>query len=108
MASTVSLSNTIGLCHTKHHHNIVKLNYTSNILQINTFSRPKIGHDDHRCFRLYCLSGPRKENNQKSDYDATSKDSGSKNRNEMPQNADFHRHYSRKEKKPFPVPIVEL
>lgn len=28
--------------------------------------------------------------------------------NEVPQNADFPRHYSRKEKKPFPVPIVEL
>ncbi|CAJ1975502.1 unnamed protein product [Sphenostylis stenocarpa] len=29
-------------------------------------------------------------------------------RNEVPQNADFPRQYSRKEKKPFPVPIVEL
>ncbi|XP_061353182.1 APO protein 2, chloroplastic [Gastrolobium bilobum] len=29
-------------------------------------------------------------------------------RNEVPQNADFPRRYSRKEKKPFPVPIVEL
>lgn len=29
-------------------------------------------------------------------------------RNEVPQNADFPRHYSRKEKKPFPTPIVEL
>ncbi|KAG4968378.1 hypothetical protein JHK82_034099 [Glycine max] len=28
--------------------------------------------------------------------------------NEVPQNADFPRQYSRKEKKPFPVPIVEL
>ncbi|XP_011018036.1 PREDICTED: APO protein 2, chloroplastic-like [Populus euphratica] len=28
--------------------------------------------------------------------------------NEHPQNADFPRNYSRKEKKPFPVPIVEL
>ncbi|CAK7338195.1 unnamed protein product [Dovyalis caffra] len=28
--------------------------------------------------------------------------------NEYPQNADFPRHYSRKEKKPFPIPIVEL
>ncbi|XP_021688583.1 APO protein 2, chloroplastic isoform X2 [Hevea brasiliensis] len=28
--------------------------------------------------------------------------------NEYPQNADFPRNYSRKEKKPFPVPIVEL
>ncbi|KAL3016309.1 hypothetical protein AAZX31_06G206400 [Glycine max] len=28
--------------------------------------------------------------------------------NEVPQNADFPQHYSRKEKKPFPVPIVEL
>lgn len=26
----------------------------------------------------------------------------------MPQNADFPRNYTRKEKKPFPVPIVEL
>jgi hypothetical protein len=33
---------------------------------------------------------------------------GSKNTNEVPQNADFPRHYSKKEKKPFPVPIVEL
>ncbi|KAK4258129.1 hypothetical protein QN277_007620 [Acacia crassicarpa] len=29
-------------------------------------------------------------------------------RNEIPQNADFPRKYSRKEKKPFPTPIVEL
>ena len=29
-------------------------------------------------------------------------------RNEVPQNADFPRQYSRKEKKPFPTPIVEL
>ncbi|KAF7806534.1 APO protein 2, chloroplastic [Senna tora] len=29
-------------------------------------------------------------------------------RNEIPQNADLPRYYSRKEKKPFPVPIVEL
>ncbi|TKY73128.1 APO protein 2 [Spatholobus suberectus] len=29
-------------------------------------------------------------------------------RNEVPQNADFPRHYSRKEKKPFPVPVLEL
>lgn len=29
-------------------------------------------------------------------------------RNEVPQNADFPRKYSRKEKKPFPTPIVEL
>ena len=28
--------------------------------------------------------------------------------NEYPQNSDFPRNYSRKEKKPFPVPIVEL
>jgi hypothetical protein len=28
--------------------------------------------------------------------------------NEHPQNADFPRNYSRKEKKPFPIPIVEL
>ncbi|KAL9399643.1 hypothetical protein Peur_008604 [Populus x canadensis] len=28
--------------------------------------------------------------------------------NEYPQNADFPRNYSRKEKKPFPIPIVEL
>ncbi|KAL2339967.1 hypothetical protein Fmac_007907 [Flemingia macrophylla] len=28
--------------------------------------------------------------------------------NEVPQNADFPRQYSRKEKKPFPVPIIEL
>ncbi|KAL0013514.1 hypothetical protein SO802_000583 [Lithocarpus litseifolius] len=29
-------------------------------------------------------------------------------RSELPQNADFPRYYSKKEKKPFPVPIVEL
>lgn len=29
-------------------------------------------------------------------------------RNDHPQNADFPRYYSRKEKKPFPIPIVEL
>lgn len=29
-------------------------------------------------------------------------------RNEVPQNADFPRQYSRREKKPFPVPILEL
>ncbi|XP_020222163.1 APO protein 2, chloroplastic isoform X2 [Cajanus cajan] len=29
-------------------------------------------------------------------------------RNEVPQNADFPRQYSRKEKKPFPVPVIEL
>lgn len=29
-------------------------------------------------------------------------------RNEVPQNADFPRQYSRKEKKPFPKPIIEL
>lgn len=29
-------------------------------------------------------------------------------RNEVPQNADFPRQYSRKEKKPFPTPIIEL
>ncbi|XP_019417019.1 PREDICTED: APO protein 2, chloroplastic isoform X2 [Lupinus angustifolius] len=29
-------------------------------------------------------------------------------RNEVPQNADFPRYYSKKEKKPFPTPIVEL
>lgn len=29
-------------------------------------------------------------------------------RNNYPQNADLPRYYSRKEKKPFPVPIVEL
>ena len=28
--------------------------------------------------------------------------------NEHPQNSDFPRNYSRKEKKPFPIPIVEL
>lgn len=29
-------------------------------------------------------------------------------RNDYPQNADFPRSYSKKDKKPFPVPIVEL
>jgi hypothetical protein len=29
-------------------------------------------------------------------------------RSENPQNADFPRYYSRKEKKPFPVPVLEL
>jgi hypothetical protein len=29
-------------------------------------------------------------------------------RSEIPQNADIPRYYSKKEKKPFPVPIVEL
>lgn len=29
-------------------------------------------------------------------------------KSENPQNADFPRYYSRKEKKPFPIPIVEL
>ncbi|WJX73852.1 APO protein 2, chloroplastic [Trifolium repens] len=114
MASMVSLSNAIGFCHSTNHNtlfstSLCKLNFSSNMVEMKTFSRQgcrKIGHD-RRCFRVYCVFEGRKENSEKSD-DASSKHSGGKNTNEVPQNADFPRQYSKKEKKPFPVPIVEL
>ncbi|CAL5200542.1 unnamed protein product [Lathyrus oleraceus] len=132
MASILSFSNVIGFSdnNSLFSSSLCKLNSRSNIVEIKTFSLHngcrKIGND-HTYFRLYALFGGRKENNEKNDS-ATSKvtlsgnqqpirtdakqwrreHGDSKNRNEVPQNADFPRHYSRKEKKPFPVPIVEL
>ncbi|XP_058755848.1 APO protein 2, chloroplastic-like isoform X2 [Vicia villosa] len=107
MASIISLSNIIGFRDNKNHNS----SFSTSLFEIKRFSRHngyrKIGYE-RRCFRLYAVFGGRKENYEKND-DATSKHGGSKIRNdEVPQNADFPRNYSRKEKKPFPVPIVEL
>ncbi|XP_004487893.1 APO protein 2, chloroplastic isoform X2 [Cicer arietinum] len=129
MASMVSLSfsNAMEFCDTKKYTlSSWKLNSSSNIIDMKIFSR-----HDHRCFGLY--GEGRKQINEKTDdvqvtlsgnhqslptqiteaaVELGPEHSGSKTRvpwrNEVPQNADFPRQYSKKEKKPFPVPIVEL
>lgn len=70
----VSLSNAIGLCHTKNTLSLRKLNSNSNIVDTKIFSGRRRGckrvGDERRCFRLYGLFGGKKD--EKSD-DAPSK-----------------------------------
>ncbi|KAK9677261.1 hypothetical protein RND81_11G131400 [Saponaria officinalis] len=77
-----------------HKSEFVRLSGYSNIGFLDSL---KVGGDEFRLV-LKCASLPR----------ISSHTSALVIKNEHPQNSDFPKYYSKKEKKPFPVPIVEL
>ncbi|XP_054821878.1 nucleoid-associated protein At4g30620, chloroplastic-like [Prosopis cineraria] len=83
MASTVSLTGQLSSPHAKNDWkklcplsaSLCNLNSSANFVDMKIVSRPdrrKVGHEQHRCLRVYGLFGGKKDNNEKSD-DAPSK-----------------------------------